>query len=133
MGLENTFFSAALKKASALIGKPGRIVFVLSRLAVKLKEINWSNVSRRDIKEKLLVLARMVKAFAVGDYRDVPPKTMVLLLAAILYFVNPIDLIPDFIPASGLIDDFAILLWIFRTVDNEVQKFLTWEKTQLQQ
>ena len=54
-----------------------------------------------------------------------------IVLAAIIYFLNPIDLIPDFIPALGLTDDFSVLLWVYNTVHNEVNKFLIWERSTL--
>jgi uncharacterized membrane protein YkvA (DUF1232 family) len=54
------------------------------------------------------------------------------ILAAIIYFLNPIDLIPDFIPGLGLTDDFSVLLWVYNSVSTEVVKFLEWEKSTLQ-
>lgn len=35
-------------------------------------------------------------------------KELAVLIAAILYFVSPIDLIPDYIPLIGIVDDVAI-------------------------
>lgn len=104
---------------------------LLSRLAVKLRHVDWSSVSRKEIQEKLFILGRLVKAYAVGTYRDVPVKNLILIVAAILYFINPLDLVPDLIPVTGLADDFAILLWIFRTLSNEMDKFISWERSQL--
>ncbi|MBL7834088.1 MAG: DUF1232 domain-containing protein [Cyclobacteriaceae bacterium] len=54
-----------------------------------------------------------------------------IVLAAIIYFLNPIDLIPDFIPVLGLTDDFSVLLWVYNTVTHEIDKFLTWERANL--
>ena len=52
-------------------------------------------------------------------------------MAVIIYFVNPLDLVPDIIPLSGLTDDFAVLVWVYNTVSNEIEKFLVWEKSQV--
>jgi uncharacterized membrane protein YkvA (DUF1232 family) len=125
----NQFFSVALNKAASMSGKPGRMLLLLSRLALKLKEVNWNSVSRDDVKDKVVVFGRMIKAFATGEYKAVSMKTILLLLAAIIYFVNPVDFIPDFIPVAGLVDDFSILLWIFNTANTEINKFLTWEQS----
>ena len=45
------------------------------------------------------------------------------------YFIYPVDLIPDFIPISGIIDDVALIAWIYKSVDEDIQKFLEWEKS----
>lgn len=127
----NQYFTSALRKAASFAGKPGRLLILLSQLTVKLKAVNWSSVSRADIRNKLFVLGRLVKAYALGSYRDVAVKNLVLMVAAILYFINPLDLVPDLIPVTGLVDDFAILLWIFKTLGSEIEKFISWERSQL--
>src|SRR5688572_27163744 len=100
--IQNKIFSAALQKAASFLGKPGKMLALVSRLFTHMKQVNWSSVSKTDVKDKLTVLGRMIKAFAIGEYRDVPVKTILLLLAAVIYFVNPLDFIPDFIPVTGL-------------------------------
>lgn len=53
-----------------------------------------------------------------------PRRARWLLTALVIYLVNPIDLIPDFIPVLGQLDDVAIaalLLWLaWRAVPPEV-------------
>lgn len=129
--MTNRFFEIALRRASAIAGKRTRLLIVLAQLAAKLREVNWKNVSVASAREKFLVLGRMVKAYAVGDYREVKWKNILLIVAAIIYFVSPIDLLPDLIPITGLTDDFGILLWVYNTLSAEIDKFLTWEKTRL--
>lgn len=129
----NRFFNSALRNAAMAAGKPSRLLALLSSLTSKLRGTNWRNVSTASAKEKFFVLGRLIKAYALGQYKDVPWKTMLLIIAAIIYFVNPLDLIPDLIPLTGLTDDFAVLLWVYNSVSNEIGKFLTWEKTQVKQ
>src|SRR5688500_10572310 len=109
--LKNSFFTAALRKAAAMSGKPGRLILLVSRLAMKVREVNWENVKTANAKEKFYVLGRLIKAYATGQYRNIPWRTILIIAAAIIYFINPIDLLPDLIPALGLTDDFGILLW----------------------
>jgi uncharacterized membrane protein YkvA (DUF1232 family) len=72
----------------------------------------------------------MVKAYATGRYRDIPWKSMLLVLGMIIYFINPLDLIPDLVPLAGLADDFALLVWVYNSVASEIDKFLAWEASQ---
>ena len=34
--------------------------------------------------------------------------------------LSPIDLIPDFIPVSGLLDDLTVVLWVYQTLKDEI-------------
>lgn len=79
------------------------------------------------------MLGRLIKAYALGQYREIPWKTILLIVAAVIYFVNPLDLVPDLIPLTGLTDDFAVLLWVYNAVSNEIDKFLRWEKNRVTQ
>lgn len=74
----------------------------------------------------------MVKASVLGKYKIQSPRVFIILLAAIIYFLNPLDLIPDFIPALGLTDDLAVLAWVYQAAYAEVQAFQKWEAAQLQ-
>lgn len=118
----------ALAKASRLAGKPGRIALLLAQLGERLTRVDWKSVSISTAKEKLSVFSRIASAYASGKYRDISWKSVLIVLAAIIYFLNPIDLIPDFIPVIGLTDDFSVLLWVYHTVGSEIDKFLAWER-----
>lgn len=121
----------ALAKAARLAGKPGRIALLLTKLGGKLSKVDWKTISASTAKDKLSVFSRLASAYATGKYRDVSWKSVLIVLAAIIYFLNPIDLIPDFIPMLGLTDDFSVLLWVYNTVSKEIDKFLIWERSGL--
>ena len=127
----NNFFNAALRHAASTLGRPSRLLALLPKLAMKLKDANWKNVNANAAKEKFFVLGRLIKAYALGQYREVPWKTILLIVAAVIYFVNPLDLVPDIIPLTGLTGDFAVLIWVYNSVSNEIEKFLEWEKNKV--
>jgi uncharacterized membrane protein YkvA (DUF1232 family) len=129
--MNNSFFIAALQKAASIAGKKGRLMLLLSKLALKLREVNWKTVAAADAKEKFFILGRLIKSYALGQYRNIPWKTILVIIAAVIYFVNPVDFIPDFIPIAGLTDDFGILLLVYNSVNHEITKFLTWEQSQV--
>ena len=72
-------------------------------------------------------IIRMIKAVASGQYKELPRKAVLLMSAALLYFISPIDILPDFIPLTGFIDDVSLLLWLGKTLRNERNRFVTWE------
>jgi uncharacterized membrane protein YkvA (DUF1232 family) len=119
----------ALAKAARLAGKPGRIALLLARLGEKLTKVEWKKVSVSTAKEKLSVFSRIASAYASGRYRDISWKSILIVLAAIIYFLNPIDLIPDLVPVLGFTDDFSVLVWVYGTLGSEIDKFLAWERS----
>jgi uncharacterized membrane protein YkvA (DUF1232 family) len=74
-------------------------------------------------------LWRFVRAWRDGTYRDVPWKSIVVAILGIFYFVDPIDIIPDFIPVIGYLDDGVVLAFVARTIHSDLEKFRQWEKT----
>ena len=63
------------------------------------------------MKDLLLALPRLGRMLIslVAD-RDVPTAAKVVLAAMAVYLVSPIDLIPDFVPVLGQLDDLAVVL-----------------------
>ena len=72
-------------------------------------------------------LVRMVRATVTGRYRRLPRRTLVAAVAGLLYLLNPFDLIPDFVPVIGLVDDVAVLAWVIGRVRKDLDEYLAWE------
>jgi uncharacterized membrane protein YkvA (DUF1232 family) len=77
-----------------------------------------------------LALMRLIRAYAQGRYREVPWLTVLTATAAIVYFVTPVDFIPDFIAGLGLLDDAAVLTWALSAVGRSLAEFRAWEQAQ---
>ena len=65
----------------------------------------------------------MIRSYVKGDYREVSFKSILLIFAGLIYFINPFDLIGDFIPGIGYIDDISLILWIMKSVEDDVLRF----------
>ncbi len=92
--------------------------------------VNKAYQNRNQLKtvwEDLMAVCRMLKAWSKGDYLSVPWKTIVLSLATIIYFLNPFDMAPDFIPGVGYLDDAVVLGFVVNSIKKELEKFLRWE------
>lgn len=76
-----------------------------------------------------LILFRMVKAWAMGQYKESPKQTILWAIAAIVYFVSPLDAIPDILP-GGYLDDIAFITFIVNRIRPNLDEFLAWEKKQ---
>ena len=84
----------------------------------------------KDVWGSLLSFFRLVRAYANGSYRQVTPRALLMIVASLIYFVSPIDLIPDFILGLGLIDDATVLAWTIKACASDLAAFISWEKAQ---
>ena len=73
---------------------------------------------------------RLIRAYADGSYRQISLENFGLIIAAIIYFVMPVDALPDFIAGLGHVDDAAVLAWTFNKVSSELARFKAWESDQ---
>lgn len=71
---------------------------------------------------------RLLVAWARRSYREVSAASLVLLVAALLYFVTPVDVIPDTLGALGFVDDLAVIQTVVETVRDELDQFRDWEE-----
>ena len=76
--------------------------------------------------EEICDLFAMLSAYAKGQYRDVPWKSIAAIGAALAYLICPFDIIPDFIPGIGMLDDMIVLGLCLKTVKIDLDKFRVW-------
>ncbi len=124
------FFRRLLVRASGIIGKP----FLLYEVAKNsLEKANKDSSIKGMASEGIASvrrLIRLVKAYAKGDYREVSKKNVILTVASLLYFVSPLDLIPDAIPFVGFLDDITIIGYVLSMLGEELTKFEAYENEQ---
>ena len=80
--------------------------------------------------DELKTLLRLLDATVSGRYPALPQGVMTAVGAALLYWLMPLDLIPDPILALGFIDDAAILGWVLKRLSDDLVAFRSWEKAQ---
>ncbi|WP_365728210.1 YkvA family protein [Ruminococcus sp.] len=96
----------------------------LQRLEKKLKSIPV-------LGEKLSYIPAMVsllKSYIEKEYTDLPLGTIIAITSALLYFVSPIDLVPDSIPVIGYFDDAAVVAACWKLVESDVKEYLKWRE-----
>ena len=76
------------------------------------------------------LMVNMLKDYKVGIYKDVPWFTFASVVFALLYVLNPLDIIPDFIPGFGYVDDASVLALALRFIESDLHKYLDWKLEQ---
>lgn len=126
--MENRFFHRAKEKARQIIDQRERIVLLLKQFGDKLRALE-DNKKVKSVADKLKLFGRLIRAYVDGTYRDISGKAILSVVAAVIYFVSPFDLIPDFTPILGLTDDVSVLVWVYNSITTELEKFKAWEES----
>ena len=121
--------SWAYKKASALVKStlqsPERLLDLVANAQSKAGRNRGGELA--GVFDSISAAFRLLKAYAVGEYRQISFESITLIVASIIYFVMPFDVLPDFILALGFVDDAALLAWTFKTVGKDLEAFVKWE------
>lgn len=123
-----SWFRREKKKADRLVRDPVAVVRAAERASEKARTARGP-LGR--VWDDLHAAIRLVRAWARREYRGVTRGTIALVVGALIYFVSPIDAILDAIPVLGLVDDAAVLAWVFGQVRSELDAFRDWEQKQL--
>lgn len=117
-----------LEKANDIAGEDGKLQKLLKNVGERLNAVS-QNPKVQTALEPIMIFKRMIQAHRSGKFK-VSSKTLGLIVLGLVYFVTPIDIIPDFMPILGFTDDLSVILAVFNSVKHEVEDFLNWEKTQ---
>ena len=119
-------FSDYRRRAASMLRDPAALED-LAR-ASRQKVAGTSNSRVRELGDQVKQLGRLIRAYANGSYREISPASIGLVVAGILYFVTPLDLVPDAIPGAGLVDDFTVLAFVLARLEGELARFTAWER-----
>ncbi|HEY4649966.1 MAG TPA: YkvA family protein [Pontibacter sp.] len=130
---QSSFFKRFLAKAERYLKHPAEVTKLLNQAFKKATAKKSVGSLAAEAWENLQLLSRMIKAAVAGDYKGIPTSTLVGGVAVIIYFITPIDLIPDIIPVIGLLDDASLLAWFMTSIKSELDRFKEWEVLHLAQ
>ncbi len=117
-----------MQSASGIANSPDKMTELMDSVTKKMADTDTRNRVISDFIYKLKMLIRMLRAYVQGHYREQPWKSLLMIIGGLLYFLMPIDLIPDFIPVTGLADDITIILMVFKTINKDIQNFIEYEE-----
>lgn len=115
-----------LRLAQRLLAR-GRLPAVLLAVSRKM-HLKQGQVGR--LRADLDLLLGLCLAWWRGEYRRLGSQTLLSIVAGLLYFLMPLDAVPDWLLGVGLLDDLAVLAWVLRTWDAELQAYRLWREQQ---
>lgn len=125
-----------VEKAKALFGKQvevivrqeQKLVELVQNVVAKLSKVANNPKVQRFI-QPIQIFIRMIKAHFRGEHK-IAFSTLGLIVLALVYFLSPVDFIPDFLGVLGFADDLSVVMAVYAKVKDEVEQFLEWERTQ---
>ncbi|WAJ36227.1 DUF1232 domain-containing protein [Pseudomonas sp. GOM7] len=107
--------------------RDGKLPELLRQLADKKTPVGARFAALR---EDVQLLRSLCLAWFKGEYRQVSKQALLMAVAALLYFITPLDAIPDWLVGLGFVDDLAVLAWVLNTWRDELQAFRLWREQQ---
>lgn len=103
----------------------------LPRLLAAVARKGASNAARLGrVRGDLQLLLGLCAAWWRGEYRAISPRALLSIVAGLLYFLTPLDALPDWLLGIGLLDDLAVLAWLLRTWQGELDAYRAWREAQ---
>lgn len=128
---KSQFYKTASKKALKVIASRNKMFALLNKAYNHFNNKENDRPMSQEVKEKFKTLLRLIRALYKKEYKDFPWGSLVKATATIIYLVSPLDLIPDFIPFVGMMDDFALISWTIGSLSDDIKDFENWEEAQL--
>ena len=72
----------------------------------------------------------LIRDWFNGSYDKVPARMIASLTGALIYLISPLDLIPDWVPMAGFVDDAAILAFVFQLSKVDLNAYRKWKRQQ---
>ena len=123
----NRFLLQAGHRARRILSSPGlslRLADAVLHRSDKLK------ARLGDALNDVLLLSQLLKDWALGRYPNVPWATLLTITAALVYFLMPLDAVPDPIVALGLLDDMGVIAGAIGRSQSDLEKYRAWKKEQ---
>ena len=113
------------KKAEKLLKDEDKVERLLQKMEKKLKVLPVVGGTFSLVP----AMISLIRSYIKKEYTEVPLGTILGVLSAIIYIVSPVDLVPDFIPGGGYIDDAAILILCLKAgAEDDIKEYNNWRE-----
>jgi len=109
-------------KAKKYMGDHKRLSDLIGKALKKITELK-DKEKRKELTGDFYISCQLVKDWANGTYKQIPTGSVLKIVVGILYFIMPIDLIPDFILGTGMIDDVTVISFLLSSLKGDLDDY----------
>jgi uncharacterized membrane protein YkvA (DUF1232 family) len=124
----NREYAKSLKSAERMIADPEATYEQLDDALNKAQQID--STALQNVLDDLFLMISLVRDWMSGSYRKIPKRAIVAILGAIIYFVMPVDSIPDFLPGIGYIDDALVIALVIKSIHMDLMEYKQWKNSE---
>lgn len=122
----NNQYTKWRSKANKYIDDKSKLRDLLNNAMEKMNN-RKSKGPLKEIWDRIQLLFGITRDWIRGTYKEVKLESMIMIVIGLLYFVTPLDIIPDWLIGLGWVDDAFILGLIIRQLDNELESYKAWK------
>lgn len=115
-------------RAARILASPARVRMLLAGATRFVDSRGSVPEAFEAVRSDLATGVDLVGCWYRGEYPGISRASLVLLAGALLYLVTPLDLVPDFVPVSGLLDDAAVIAATMSRIQSELEQFRAWRR-----
>lgn len=114
-----------MQKADVYSREQNKLEALLKNAILKIKKVSQKYVE--DLVVPIKNIIELLNDYKNGEYTKVPKNTITACIVAILYFVVPTDIIPDWIVSIGLLDDLAVVSHLIKQINSDLEEYNKWK------
>lgn len=126
--IENARVRRIFERSKDFINNNEKVKALLRKAKDKLQVLQEDTEERNVFISNIRLVMRMIQSHFNGTYQSFSNKSLLMLIFSLVYFITPIDLIPDFIPALGFTDDISVLYFVLQSLASDIENYKRWEK-----
>ena len=112
------------EKAQVVLEDKDKLERLLQRTEKKLKIVPVAG----SILAMVPTMVSLIRNYIKKEYTDIPVGTIIAVTSALIYFISPVDIIPDVLPGVGYVDDAAVFTACIKLVASDLDEYKKWRE-----
>lgn len=118
------FYERSYAEAEDILKDEDKMERFLQKLEKKLKSVPIAGNALAYVP----LMMSLLKSYVKKEYTSLPVATMISIVVALIYFLSPVDLLPDIIPVAGYLDDGAVVMGCLALALTDLKDYREWRK-----